>query len=77
MPSPVPLPENKLAYSPEEAALSLGLGVTSIYALLKEGRLRRLKFGRRTLIPRESMQRFLDGLDVLGPGPEGGGPADP
>lgn len=66
MPSLSALP--KLAYSPEEAALALGLGVTSIYGLLKDGRLKRLKFGRRTLIPRESVQRFLEDLEILDPG---------
>lgn len=50
---------SKLAYSPEEAAEALSLGQTAIYALLKEGRLKRVKFGRRTLIPRSSLEALL------------------
>lgn len=49
----------KLAYSPEEAAEAMSLGMTAIYALLKSGRLRRVKYGRRTLIPRSSLEALL------------------
>ena len=54
----------KLAYSPAEAAEATGLGQTTIYALLKSGRLRRVKIGRSTLIPRSSI------LELLGEAPD-------
>ncbi len=36
----------KLAYSPAEAAQATGLGQTTIFALMKSGRLKRVKIGR-------------------------------
>lgn len=49
----------KLAYTPAEAAKATGLGKTTIYRLLKEGRLRRVKIGRATLIPGSSLLALL------------------
>lgn len=49
----------KIAYSPEEAAEAMSLGVSTIYAMMAEGRLRRVKVGRRTLIPRSSLEAIL------------------
>ena len=42
------------------AAQALDLGRTSIYALIKEGRLETVKLGRRTLIRVESMHRLVE-----------------
>lgn len=53
----------KLAYTPREAAAATGLGMTTIYALMKEGRLRRVKIGRSTVIPRSSLVALVDGDD--------------
>jgi excisionase family DNA binding protein len=41
------------------AAEALNLGRTSIYALIKEGRLRTVKLGRRTLIKVDSIHALL------------------
>lgn len=49
----------KLAYTPDEAAKATGLGKTTIYRLLKEGRLKRVKVGRSTIIPRSSLLALL------------------
>ena len=49
-----------IATSVTDAAKALSLGRTSIYALIREGRLETLKLGRRTLIKVASIRRLLD-----------------
>lgn len=48
-----------IATSVKEAATALSLGRTSIYALIKDGRLQTVKLGRRTLIKIESIRALL------------------
>jgi len=50
-----------LATTVNEAAKALSLGRTSIYALIKEGRLETVKLGRRTLVKADSLRRLVDG----------------
>jgi excisionase family DNA binding protein len=50
-----------IAASVNQAAKALSLGRTSIYALIREGRLVTVKVGRRTLIKVESIRRLLEG----------------
>jgi excisionase family DNA binding protein len=52
----VPVP---LAVSPRKAAQYLDVGHDAIYQLLRQGRLRSVKLGRRRLIPMTELQRFL------------------
>lgn len=47
------------AMNPEMAAASLGLGRTTTYRLIKEGRLRSIKVGRRRLVTVDEIARFL------------------
>jgi excisionase family DNA binding protein len=49
-----------LAVSINEAAKVLGMGRTSIYALIGDGRLETLKLGRRTLVKTASIRRLVD-----------------
>lgn len=49
-----------LATSINEAAKVLGIGRTSVYRLIGEGRLETIKLGRRTLIKAESIRRIVD-----------------
>lgn len=48
-----------LSASINDTAKALGLGRTSIYSLIKAGRLEAFKVGRRTLVKVESVQRLL------------------
>ena len=50
-----------IAASINETAKALSLGRTSIYALIREGRLETVKLGRRTLVKVASIRRLLDG----------------
>jgi excisionase family DNA binding protein len=47
-----------VAISVNNAARTLGIGRTSIYALLKDGRLDAIKIGRRTLLTTDSIRRL-------------------
>ena len=49
----------RLAYSINDTARTLSLGRTSVYALIKEGRLEAIKLGRRTLIKTDSIRRLV------------------
>lgn len=48
-----------IATSVNDAAKALSLGRTSIYALIKDGRLQTVKLGRRTLIKVDSICALL------------------
>ena len=50
---------NPLAVSPRKAATYLDVGHDAIYQLLRQGRLRSVKLGRRRLIPVSELERFL------------------
>jgi excisionase family DNA binding protein len=47
-----------LAISINETAKALSIGRSSVYALLKTGRLDAIKIGRRTLLTTESIKRL-------------------
>lgn len=47
------------AMNPDNAAAHLGLGRTTTYRLIREGKLRSVKVGRRRLVPTEEIARFL------------------
>jgi excisionase family DNA binding protein len=53
-----------VATSINDAAKALSLGRTSIYALIKEGRLDTVKLGRRTLVKTASIRALIgDGAE--------------
>ena len=49
-----------VATSINGAARALSVGRTSIYELIKQGRLETVKLGRRTLVRVESIRRLVD-----------------
>ncbi|MCB2050524.1 MAG: helix-turn-helix domain-containing protein [Novosphingobium sp.] len=50
-----------LAYSITEACHVSSIGRTRLYALIKEGRLKTRKIGKRTLIPASSLRALIEG----------------
>ena len=61
-PQPQPEPVRTIApvsYCVEDAAKALGIGRTFVFQLIKEGRLKAVKVGRRTLIPVREVEAFL------------------
>jgi excisionase family DNA binding protein len=56
--SPAPAP---LTYSVKGAMAASGLGRSTIFQLMADGRLDRVKIGKRTLIPRASLEALLSG----------------
>jgi len=56
------MPAEPLAYPPKQAAQTLGIGLTALYAEIGSGRLKMKKFGRRTLIATEDLRAWLASL---------------
>jgi excisionase family DNA binding protein len=52
----------KLAYSIREACGLLSIGRTTLYTLIGQGDLTALKVGRRTLIPAQSLDAFVEAV---------------
>ena len=50
-----------LAYSVADAGKVSSLGKTSIYALIRSGRLESRKIGNRTVIPADSLRNLIAG----------------
>lgn len=61
------LPLDKLAYSIEEACAATSLGTTKVYDLIREGKIEAKALDRRTVIPRESLVRYIDSLPAWKP----------
>jgi excisionase family DNA binding protein len=51
----------KLAYSIREAMHASSLGKTTMYDLIKEGKLQAVRIGGRTVIPAESLHALISG----------------
>jgi excisionase family DNA binding protein len=47
-----------------QACAMLGVGRTTLYALIAEGRLPSVQLGRRRLVPREALERFASSLSA-------------
>ncbi len=55
----------KAALTVADVAQSLGVGKVTVYRLLKEGQLRRVKIGSRTLIPAGDVTALVERLANL------------
>ena len=51
----------RIGVSVEEAAIMLSLCVRSVWVLIKNGRLRHVKFGTRCIVSVQSLREFVDG----------------
>lgn len=54
-----------LAISINETAKALGVGRSSVYALIKSGGLDAIKIGRRTLLTTESIKRLAQSRTII------------
>lgn len=57
---------DRLAYSPAEAAQTLGISRARLYQLLDDGTIPSLKLGRRRLVRHEALVDLLDRLEGVG-----------
>jgi excisionase family DNA binding protein len=51
----------RIGVSAEEAAVMLGLSVRSVWTLVKDERIRHVRFGTRVIIAVESIREFVNG----------------
>lgn len=49
-----------LLLSVRDAAIAIGVGRESAYQLVREGRLRAVRIGRRILVPRTELTAFVE-----------------
>lgn len=52
--------DNRLAYGVEEAAEAMSVGKSTVWRWIHDKRVRSVKLGGRTLIPREELLRLLE-----------------
>ncbi len=55
--------------TPEQAAHSLGIGRTAVYALMRKGQLPSVKLGRSRRVPYAALVSFVDRLQAIALGP--------
>ena len=60
---------DRLLLTPEEAAKVLRVGRTTVYALMKSGRLRRVHIGRSCRLTRAELERYVNRLESPQAGP--------
>ncbi len=50
-------------YNVSEGARIVGVGRTTMHKMIREGRIRPVKIGARTIIPKSEIDRLLNGTD--------------
>lgn len=58
------LEQDRFTMSVEEAAEALGISRALAYELVRRGDLPHLRLGRRVVVPRKALERFIDGATV-------------
>jgi excisionase family DNA binding protein len=48
-----------MAMSPRDAARAIGISRSTLYRLIKQGRIRTVKLGRRTLVPTSALAELI------------------
>jgi excisionase family DNA binding protein len=66
------LPFGTITVKISVAVQMTGIGRTKMYELIKDGQIEAIKVGTATLVPVDSLRRFLDGLRQKPPPPSGG-----
>ena len=61
MKSEINLTGERLAYTVDDYCRRAGFGRTFFYAMVKAGKIRVIKFGGRTLVPRDEAERLARG----------------
>jgi len=56
-----PALRQKMTHKPAEVAIIIGLGKQGVYALIRSGKLRAIRVGRKILVPATAITEFLDG----------------
>ena len=51
----------RIGVSVEQAAVMLSLSVRSVWVLIKDGRIRHVRFGTRCIVSVQSLREFVDG----------------
>lgn len=54
----------KMALTPEELAGALGVSLSTAYNLIRTGRIRFTRVGKRILVPISAVEEFLNGKEV-------------
>ena len=49
-----------MAMSPRDAARAIGISRSSLYRLIKQGRIRTVKLGSRTLVPTSALAELIN-----------------
>jgi excisionase family DNA binding protein len=57
---------DRLAFSLADAASTIGVGKSTLHELIATGKLPVRKLGRRSLVLREDLKKYLQGLPVHG-----------
>jgi excisionase family DNA binding protein len=60
------IPPEKLAFTMKEAAAALGIGRTTLWQAISDGKLAALKLGSRTLIPADALRQWVASMPRRG-----------
>jgi excisionase family DNA binding protein len=58
-PPPPSIPPEKITYTMREASMALGVGKTTLWKAISEGKLAAIKLGSRTLIPADALRQWV------------------